>query len=490
LLTSGNKNINMAFRLPSPTLVLHIVTAARRLRRLLAGIAAVALAATGVHAHHLLPPDASFFARPAASSTPMKKSRLAAADSVVVQPGARALARATQNRPDDSARPKIKVWYVLPSDGVDESLDTDGTIARSIAVGLNWLRAQSGGRTLRVDTFNGDLDVGFFRMSRTDAEIAGTGPYVRDEIEMEMQGASLTQANRLDLVFYGGSSTFACSGAANPFYGPAGSVGALYLKAVVAGYTACGDNLLAESEAAPPGYWEFSWMHESMHLLGIVEACALHEVQGGHVGDSPDDLMYAGEQGWTPSTLDVGRDDYFGHGRRDCADLANSPYLESTDEANMVFAVEYFHAGFGHYFMTAMPEEIAGLDAGVFAGWQRTGQTFRVWKSGTGADVCRFFTTAFAPKSSHFYTSDANECEFVKHNPVWTYEQIAFAVVLPDDLGDCATGIRLYRMYNSGQTGAPNHRYTTDPAVQRQMMIKGFVPEGQGPAGVMGCVPG
>jgi len=26
--------------------------------------------------------------------------------------------------------------------------------------------------------------------------------------------------------------------------------------------------------------------------------------------------------------------------------------------------------------------------------------------------------------------------------------------------------------------------------VQRQMMNKGFVPEGQGPAGVMGCVPG
>ncbi|MET0346007.1 MAG: hypothetical protein ABW218_07070, partial [Casimicrobiaceae bacterium] len=272
--------------------------------------------------------------------------------------------------------------------------------------------------------------------------------------------------------------------------GPAGSVGALYLKAVVAGFMPCGDNPLADSDAAPPGYWEFSWMHEAMHLLGAVDACALHEARGGHVSDSADDLMYAGEQPWTPSTLDVGRDDYFGHGRRDCADLANSPYLESTDEGNMLFAVEYFHEGFAHYFVTAMPEEIAGLDAGAFAGWQRTGQTFRVWKSGTGADVCRFFTTAFAPKSSHFYTSDANECEFVKLNPVWTYEQIAFAVVLPDYLGECATGIPLYRMYNGGQTGAPNHRYTTDPAVQRQMMNKGFVPEGQGPAGVMGCVPG
>ena len=31
-------------------------------------------------------------------------------------------------------------------------------------------------------------------------------------------------------------------------------------------------------------------------------------------------------------------------------------------------AVEYFHAGFGHYFVTADPAEIAGLDAGAYGG--------------------------------------------------------------------------------------------------------------------------
>ena len=31
-------------------------------------------------------------------------------------------------------------------------------------------------------------------------------------------------------------------------------------------------------------------------------------------------------------------------------------------------AVEYYHAGYGHYFATASPQEIAGLDAGIADG--------------------------------------------------------------------------------------------------------------------------
>ena len=35
--------------------------------------------------------------------------------------------------------------------------------------------------------------------------------------------------------------------------------------------------------------------------------------------------------------------------------------------------------------------------------------------------------------------------------------------------GVCAAGTRpVYRMYNNGQTGAPNHRFTTDLALYQQ----------------------
>jgi hypothetical protein len=39
--------------------------------------------------------------------------------------------------------------------------------------------------------------------------------------------------------------------------------------------------------------------------------------------------MYAGDLPWTPSQLDVGRDDYYGHAGA-CADLARSALMAPT----------------------------------------------------------------------------------------------------------------------------------------------------------------
>jgi hypothetical protein len=68
-------------------------------------------------------------------------------------------------------------------------------------------------------------------------------------------------------------------------------------------------------------------LHEMLHGIGAVPTCAPRytTLGGGHVTD-PNDLMYysAGSQ---PKFLDIGRDDYFGHGRTDCPDLARSPYI-------------------------------------------------------------------------------------------------------------------------------------------------------------------
>ena len=154
--------------------------------------------------------------------------------------------------------------------------------------------------------------------------------------------------------------------------------------------------------------------------------------------------------------------------------------------------VEYFHAGFGHYFVTNIGAEIAALDAGQFAGWARTGRTFDAYTAGNGsvAPVCRFFTVAFAPKSSHFYTPFATECESIKTGRDWQFEGEAFFVDLPDSNGVCpGTHTAVYRLYNNGQNGAPNHRYATDPGVRSEMIAKGWVSEGQGPLGVIFCAP-
>ena len=157
-------------------------------------------------------------------------------------------------------------------------------------------------------------------------------------------------------------------------------------------------------------------------------------------------------------------------------------------------AVEYYFADWNFYFLTAFPDEIAALDAGAFGGaWKRTGQSFSVWTDlGSGAvPTCRFFSgTTFAPRSTHFYTQYPDECLSLTEYPQWLDEGIAFYLGLPDASGSCGAGTRpLYRAYNNGMGGAPNHRYTTSPAILDQMLAAGWVFEGNGVTRAFACIP-
>ncbi len=155
-------------------------------------------------------------------------------------------------------------------------------------------------------------------------------------------------------------------------------------------------------------------------------------------------------------------------------------------------AIEYFHAEFGHYFITAIADEIVKIDNGTFKGWARTGRSFNVYPNAAAGlnPVCRFFSTAFGVKSSHFYTPFPTECSVVKGNPNWMFEAEVFHVAVPTVTGVCpANTVPVYRMYNNGQSGAPNHRYTTDLAVRAQMLAQGWIAEGEGTIGVIMCAP-
>jgi hypothetical protein len=161
--------------------------------------------------------------------------------------------------------------------------------------------------------------------------------------------------------------------------------------------------------------------------------------------------------------------------------------------SSVVAVVEYHHAEFDHYFVTADADEIANLDNGVTPGWMRTGLSFDAFATPAKATVavCRLFSSAFAPKSSHFYSPFAAECTKVSGDPHWQLETSdAFDIALPSATGECASGsVPVYRLYNNGQGGAPNHRYTTDRRVRAQMIVEGWVPEGLGPDAVQMCAP-
>lgn len=226
--------------------------------------------------------------------------------------------RAQTDRPDDFTGPQFRAMYVLPSDRQNRGFDVNARIAYSVASFQGWLGGKTGGRTLRMDTYLGALDVGFFRLSRTDAEMKTLGAFVRNEIERQLRAAGLLAPDKLYLVYYDGGSTYACGGASWP-PNVSGQLAAMYLWGAPGGIPesqGCGGNPLAASPTAEPGYWEFAMLHDAIHTLGVVSKQAPHHVAGypAHVPE-PTDLMYSGPAPWDfgPGTvIDVGGDDYAG----------------------------------------------------------------------------------------------------------------------------------------------------------------------------------
>jgi hypothetical protein len=239
--------------------------------------------------------------------------------------------RVTTDRADDVSGPQVHFLYVVPRDGEDRALDTTSVITRSAASWQGWLKKQTDGRIFQVDTFQGELDISFFRLNTNDAVVASRREFVREQIEEELYNAGYNSPTKMYAVYYDGSSTWSCGGG-DPQPTFRGNFSALYLKGAPPGAPPCASNQLGGD---PPGYLEFAMLHELVHSLGFVPRCAPHargDYEAGHVSDSRYDLMWSGNEPWGTNQpdlmqLDVGRDDYYAHGRSDCPDLASSPYL-------------------------------------------------------------------------------------------------------------------------------------------------------------------
>jgi hypothetical protein len=152
-------------------------------------------------------------------------------------------------------------------------------------------------------------------------------------------------------------------------------------------------------------------------------------------------------------------------------------------------ALEYYHPGLDHYFMTADPAEQAGLAAGGADGqWRATGESFSVWKLAYPnlQAMCRFYgDPSIDPQSgqragpdSHFYTANPSECGTLSQRwPQWIFEGYAFFAAVPDGGGNCSAGTRPVYRYFKPQ-GDPNHRHVTTDAGKREMAARGWMAEG------------
>jgi dienelactone hydrolase len=154
------------------------------------------------------------------------------------------------------------------------------------------------------------------------------------------------------------------------------------------------------------------------------------------------------------------------------------PYTPAPGEADVV---EFYNAALDHYFMTAIPGEIAILDAGKpIAGWTRTGRVFKAWPAGgtLGQPVCRYFGTPGIGPATHFYSAYANECAILAGDPQWIFEGNVLRVDVPVN-GVCPDDeMIVVRLYNNGMRGVANHRYTISPDVIDAMVDDGWIVEG------------
>lgn len=218
--------------------------------------------------------------------------------------------------------------YVVPRDGEDRGLATDGSIAGSVNNFNDWLAGETGGSRVRVAMVGGQVDVGFHRLERTESDLGQEGDFIRDALEEELRAAGFDKSHQLYAVYYDGvvEGDNRCGGS-----GPwppeiVGNTVAVYVK----------DCTPDEGPGTPNT--DLAMLHEIAHGIGMVpdttvdgSPCAPNHTQAGHVSDSPQDLMYAGEEDWDIDNmrLDVNDDDYaYAPFRPGCPNLLHSAFLE------------------------------------------------------------------------------------------------------------------------------------------------------------------
>ena len=243
--------------------------------------------------------------------------------------------RATVDMPDDISGPQVHFLYIVPSDGTDRQLDTDGAFEQSIARIERWLVGQTGNQDLRIDTYHGVPDITFVRMPQSDAQATSANPWPLWVIGEDLVTAGFNNPLKVYAAFYDGHSTWACGGE----YSPAlQKLGAMYLQGWPTGGPApCSDAPGFGTGTDHPGYFEIGLLHEIMHAIGFTPTCAPHasnDGYGNHVDDSRNDLMYGPDAkspfgwNWFQAVLDFNHDDYYRAHIPGCPDLSDSPYLE------------------------------------------------------------------------------------------------------------------------------------------------------------------
>ncbi len=254
--------------------------------------------------------------------------------------------RVTEDRPDLTQDPAVHVMYVLPADGADGQLDTNGVLEDSAGAMNLWLGQQTNGRSLRLDTYldrrTSRLDISFVRLAQTAAQVSESGDAITAVTnELEHLGWTADPSRKRYLVYYEGAaeSPGICGTAYYPLAGGFAQWSVVWLGSS----SGCQARDFGNPTIGGGMNEAIAW-HELFHNEAIVPAAAPHHcwaftfhlctAAAGAALDTLDpeaaDLMFPFVTfPLRDKVVDRDRDDYYDH-PFPWRDMADSPFLEGT----------------------------------------------------------------------------------------------------------------------------------------------------------------
>ena len=248
---------------------------------------------------------------------------------------------AATDRPDAIAGRQFHVIYAFPSDGTDRFTTLAGPIASDVAAMDGWWRLQDPTRAPRFDlaAFPG-CATGFGQLDLSRVQLKQpTTFYESTTVRMPRLVSELNQTfadpAKKYLVYYDGAvddPRLCGQSAVSPDRGGPFAFSVVYAQACRADI---GSGAITASVIT----------HELSHNLGAVpphgppNACP---GDSAHVCDDENDLMYPTTrgQGLSAVVLDVGRNDYYGHGQG-WWDLRNSDWLVHLDAPGFALTISF-----------------------------------------------------------------------------------------------------------------------------------------------------
>jgi hypothetical protein len=237
--------------------------------------------------------------------------------------------RSTVDRPDDSALPQAKFFYIVPKGGVDRSLDLRLDDAASTA--NTWLRSQTG-KTLRWDTYDGKIDAQFVQLSLTEPELwsaekgeeachVGLCPSP-DRLAKILISQGLLTGQKLAIILYEGSLS-----PVNPEISGCYAANSHVVLYATPGRSCLSMPFRTDIKTTSTSTLGLRILHEVFHTLGAVGGGAPNgDGMYGHIRGNSNDLMAIGSR--TAWEVDPGRDDYWGHGQAGRTDLSKSIFFD------------------------------------------------------------------------------------------------------------------------------------------------------------------